>query len=325
MAWKFTEWDNVSVDVADKFTKAAALGNDDTTVIDIICKVEELVVASANRSEAEIMTELEAIRDWRPDFKDRALAHARAVGWVVAISSPPPPPPPPPPVLAVTSITPTEGEETGGLEVEVTGSGFTADCQVFFFTPATKVVGTDIRFVSDTKILAKTPAFPVGVASVEVKNNGGESVFLADAFTFKTKVAAPPPSPPPRSSTPPAGSASRVAAPVIAIPPGVDPKIVGDLMIRNGEMVGKAVKEVVDQLTPHMAKPPPPPEPPAPAVPPAPMKPWVVPAVIGSVVLAILLAAALIAGRLTMVANSIEEGLAPPAPINGIVAAPGHR
>jgi hypothetical protein len=81
----------------------------------------------------------------------------------------------------VTSVSPGEGVATGGIQVTITGSGFTGATAVVFGS-------TDEAFtvVSDTEIKAVESAQPVGtvVDVTVVTPNGTSAVTPADQFTF---------------------------------------------------------------------------------------------------------------------------------------------
>jgi large repetitive protein len=81
-----------------------------------------------------------------------------------------------PPVI--TSVTPTQGPETGGTLVTLTGTGFLGTTAVLFDgTP-----GTGMTVVSDTEITVMTPAETPGTATVMVDHPGGDVV--AGPFVF---------------------------------------------------------------------------------------------------------------------------------------------
>jgi hypothetical protein len=81
----------------------------------------------------------------------------------------------------VTSVSPSEGVATGGIDVTITGSGFTGATEVLFGS-------TDEAFtvVSDTEITAVESAQPVGtvVDVTVVTPDGTSAVTPADQFTF---------------------------------------------------------------------------------------------------------------------------------------------
>ncbi|MGO3146443.1 MAG: beta strand repeat-containing protein, partial [Leucobacter sp.] len=71
----------------------------------------------------------------------------------------------------ITDLTPTEGPETGGTEVTITGTGFTDATGVTF----DGTIGTAFDVVSDTEITATTPAGDVGTADVIIEHPVGNS------------------------------------------------------------------------------------------------------------------------------------------------------
>ncbi|WP_055591760.1 IPT/TIG domain-containing protein [Streptomyces hirsutus] len=78
----------------------------------------------------------------------------------------------------VTSVVPTEGPESGGTAVTLTGTGFTSTNQVTFDgNPAPFTV------ISGTSLSAVTPPGTGGPVDVVVTNDAGSAI-LADAFTY---------------------------------------------------------------------------------------------------------------------------------------------
>lgn len=81
----------------------------------------------------------------------------------------------------VTSVSPTSGPLTGGTLVTITGVNFQQGATVKF----DDVLGTDVAFVSTTKLTVTSPAVTnPGVSAIEVTNPDGKSASLPDAFTF---------------------------------------------------------------------------------------------------------------------------------------------
>lgn len=81
--------------------------------------------------------------------------------------------------LSITSVTPNTGSTAGGLNVTVSGTGFTASTTVNFrATP-----GTSIVFVNSTTITCDTPSHGAGTFSVTVID-GVDSDVLFPGFTF---------------------------------------------------------------------------------------------------------------------------------------------
>jgi hypothetical protein len=86
------------------------------------------------------------------------------------------------PVSAVTGIAPSSGAIAGGTRVTITGSGFTGATKVVFGTvPATKYT-----VVSDTEIIAISPAHAASVQDIQVTAAGGTitSKVARDRFTY---------------------------------------------------------------------------------------------------------------------------------------------
>lgn len=78
---------------------------------------------------------------------------------------------------ALTSVAPDSGAESGGTQVEITGTGLTQTNQVTFGgTPASFTV------LSDTSVSAVTPA-GTGTVDVAVTTTGGTDT-LAEAYTY---------------------------------------------------------------------------------------------------------------------------------------------
>jgi plastocyanin len=83
------------------------------------------------------------------------------------------------PAPAISSIAPTDGITPGGTQVTISGTGFLSGATVKFDgTPATNVD------VTSTSITATTPAHEVGIVDVVVTNSDGQSVTLAQGFTY---------------------------------------------------------------------------------------------------------------------------------------------
>jgi hypothetical protein len=105
-------------------------------------------------------------------------------------------------VPTVTDVSPTQGPETGGNTVTITGTGLGEGASVFFGgTPAWRVIPE-----SDTEIIAISPAEQPGQPStvdITVSCSGSVSpVVAADQFSY---LQAPPSSSPattPSSATP---------------------------------------------------------------------------------------------------------------------------
>ncbi len=90
--------------------------------------------------------------------------------------------------ISVTSVDVASGSTAGGTAVEVTGTGFTADCTVYFgHWESGYEQAVSVTFVSDTAIECETPEWFEGAGDVdiivldEVTNAGG---ILVDGFEY---------------------------------------------------------------------------------------------------------------------------------------------
>jgi hypothetical protein len=88
----------------------------------------------------------------------------------------------PPPVaaadLAVNGVSPTSGPAVGGTVVEILGTGFQSDSQVFIGG----VLATPSGSPTATTVTVLVPALPAGPADVEVVNPDGQLAILSGAF-----------------------------------------------------------------------------------------------------------------------------------------------
>ncbi|WP_051416852.1 MULTISPECIES: IPT/TIG domain-containing protein [Paenibacillus] len=101
--------------------------------------------------------------------------------------------PPPPPPLELTSVSPSEGELTGGLLITLTGKNFVSGAKVYF-----NDVLLQSTTYSSTQIKANTPSWTQpGTVTIKVVNPNNESVELVNGFTYKE-----PPTPEVQSVTP---------------------------------------------------------------------------------------------------------------------------
>ena len=88
--------------------------------------------------------------------------------------------PPPPPAPIITSVTPKEGELTGGLVITITGSNFDTSAKVYFNDTAIQAT-----VYGSTQIKAVTPKWTVpGPVDVKVTNGDGQSVTLTSGFNY---------------------------------------------------------------------------------------------------------------------------------------------
>jgi hypothetical protein len=83
------------------------------------------------------------------------------------------------------SLDPTEGTESGGTVLTLTGTGFLGATGVTF----DGIPGTAFQVVSNTQILVTTPAHTAGTAAVVVLDGAGNSDPLPFAFTSAPSVA----------------------------------------------------------------------------------------------------------------------------------------
>lgn len=85
-------------------------------------------------------------------------------------------------------VEPTGGASSGGDEVSISGSGFTADTRVYFGAdPETGTGGMEaaVTFVDATTLMAVTPSHPPGDVSVLARLDGtGQTTVVAAGFTF---------------------------------------------------------------------------------------------------------------------------------------------
>lgn len=81
---------------------------------------------------------------------------------------------------AISSVSPSSGDTSGGTVVTITGSNFANGATVSFGgSPA-----SNVSFVSSTQVKASTPAHAAGSVNVAVTNPDGASATLAGGFTF---------------------------------------------------------------------------------------------------------------------------------------------
>lgn len=94
---------------------------------------------------------------------------------------------PPLPAPSITSVTPSNGADTGGTSVLVAGLNFRTGATVSFGgTPA-----TGVNVLGSMLLSCNTPAHAVGAVTVSVTNPDGQSGILANAFTYTSAVVAP--------------------------------------------------------------------------------------------------------------------------------------
>jgi uncharacterized protein (TIGR03382 family) len=80
----------------------------------------------------------------------------------------------------LSAISPISGSTAGGTVVTLTGTGFVTNSAVTFGTLASPMV----THVSNTELTAVTPASPVGVVTVTVRNPDNQSASLPGGFRF---------------------------------------------------------------------------------------------------------------------------------------------
>lgn len=80
----------------------------------------------------------------------------------------------------IASLSPISGSTGGGTTITITGTGFLTGAQVLFGTDA----ATSVTVNSPTELTAVTPARPVGVVSVVVRNADNQSAELPRAYRF---------------------------------------------------------------------------------------------------------------------------------------------
>jgi|GEM_PF-4045056 len=133
--------------------------------------------------------------------------------YIVAAASPPPPPA----VLTLTSVDPPEGDEAGGYEVVVNGTGFLPGIRVFFNTKE----GTDVTVLSPTELKVKVPPRKFGKVNVRARNlTGAKWVELPNGFEYVKAVVVPP-------------------IPPVASLAGVDPIAYNDSMAKYNESMAR--------------------------------------------------------------------------------------
>lgn len=82
--------------------------------------------------------------------------------------------------LTVNSVDPTDGPTSGGTLVTINGANFTPDTLVYFGVS----LGTEVAFVSDAVMTARTPPHAAGPVPVELKYPGGARDALPNAFRY---------------------------------------------------------------------------------------------------------------------------------------------
>jgi len=88
--------------------------------------------------------------------------------------------------ITVDSITPSSGSTAGGTAVTISGSGFTATCEVYMYDDTNEEIAANIVFVSDTEITCETPAWPygAGLVSILVYDPGFAEGDLIDGYEY---------------------------------------------------------------------------------------------------------------------------------------------
>jgi hypothetical protein len=80
----------------------------------------------------------------------------------------------------ISSVSPASGPTAGGTVITITGTGFVSGATV----RVNGVAATGVTFLSATQVRATTPAGTAGARAVQVTNPDGQSVSLANAFTY---------------------------------------------------------------------------------------------------------------------------------------------
>jgi hypothetical protein len=92
--------------------------------------------------------------------------------------------------IVIDSVTPSEGNASGGETVTITGRNFVPGVSVFFGDNA----ATDVKVVDDAHITAKTPPVPPAVApgsgdvTVDVTVTFGDAAVKPGAFKYRRRA-----------------------------------------------------------------------------------------------------------------------------------------
>ncbi len=123
-----------------------------------------------------------------PPAFDGGVGSATGSSPAVEVDLPPLPSPVSSGALGVVGLSPRYGSVEGGEVVLIDGSGFRPTMYVRFGTRAARVLA-----ISPTQVAVVTPSHIAGTSDLTVALSGGDTVTLADAYTFvePTPVAAP--------------------------------------------------------------------------------------------------------------------------------------
>lgn len=85
----------------------------------------------------------------------------------------------------VAAITPNSGPTSGGQAVRITGSNFVYGSEAAFLCPSAGTLPLTLTALTDTEILATTPASLPGVCALRVVTRLGRTGQLANAYTYE--------------------------------------------------------------------------------------------------------------------------------------------
>ncbi|MDA0301551.1 MAG: IPT/TIG domain-containing protein [Chloroflexi bacterium] len=86
--------------------------------------------------------------------------------------------------LTITGVSPDRGPITGGLTVNITGTGFSPAAMVYFGS----VPATGINVVGSSSMLLRAPANVAGPSTITIVNPSGERVTRASGYTYEGTV-----------------------------------------------------------------------------------------------------------------------------------------
>ncbi len=124
----------------------------------------------------------------QPAFEGGLPGSAAGSSQAVEVDLPPVPSPVTNGALRVVGLSPRYGSVDGGEVVMIDGNGFRPTMYVRFGTRAARVLA-----ISPTQVAVVTPSHIAGTSDLTVALSGGDTVAMADAYTFvePTPVAAP--------------------------------------------------------------------------------------------------------------------------------------
>src|SRR6185369_11131761 len=91
----------------------------------------------------------------------------------------------------ITVITPSSGPTAGGQAVRITGSNFVYGSDVRFECPGGAYLPLAVTQLTDTEILASTPASFPGVCALRVLTRLGQNGVLANAYRYEEASTTP--------------------------------------------------------------------------------------------------------------------------------------